>query len=229
MNQRGSKRESEGIPFKFYIYIGTGVIFGSLFLFLWMFGLDLGIIRTSGRITPIASLLVVGVALLFEWLIDIRYNTAIREFNDESVTAVDYIPIANSLFQLDKIFKIAGFSALGISGFALLLAFTPLINIVPLGSVHRVGPFSTTLFVVGVVAFLIVRGVAHFKNKMDLSKLHAELNGDDMSVVSKVSVLTKLFYFLPIARMSVMIMDAQFARTVKLMCQAADQLQEGRY
>ena len=227
---RGTERqEKEGMPSKFYIYIGSFVIFGFLTFFLWLLGVDFGFVSFEGNISPVASLWIVGIGILFELIVDFRYSRSVRLFMGMDNSILDYIPIVNTVVLMSKVIKIVSIATMSIIVLGILLAFTPVMQLFPVTMLEQVGNFGMLIGIIGVIAFLGLRGWTHLSNKIGLVKIHARLRGEDADEPAIIGVLQTAFYFLPLARMSVLLTDAQFIKTVKMMEDAAAEMEEGVY
>ena len=223
------EQEKKGMPYKFYIYIGSFVIFGFLAFFLWLLGVDFGFVSFQGNLSPAASLWIVGIGILFELFVDFRYSRSVRLFMDMDNSILDYIPIVNTVALMSKVIKIASIVAMGVIVVGILLVFTPIMQLFPITMLNQVGNLGMLIGIIGVNVFLGLRGWTHFSNKMGLLKIHTRLMGGDADNPATIGILKTVFYFLPLARMSVLITDTQFIKTVKLMEDIAAEMEEGVY
>lgn len=219
-NVQQSKPRMEG---KFYIYIGSFFMFGTLALFIAFMGLDLGFVRIGGAVNANLAPWVIVAALVMEFFVDIRYCHRLRMYMDEDASIFDYIPYVNTAVLFGGVTRLISLICTLVVLFCVLMVTTPLASVLPSSMV--IDGVMVFLYI-GIGAFVIfccIRGWEHMTNKRVVTAQFNQLA--ESGAGGSLSLLRYMFYYLPIIRAMNILSDAQFMVTVKTMLLADAELE----
>jgi len=214
---------------KFYIYLGFFAMFGTLGVFLWLFGVDFFFINIGAGLTPLQMLWVAGAALVIEEIYSIRYNLAhfdFRKKKKQKPSPLLYIPYISSYVYMKPIPRIISLVGLGAMTLMLLIIFTPVARLLPIGILVEFTSFAIPIILVGFGTSVLARGFSERTYRKEMQQLYLNYSQDESDDVTNSS-LVEFLYFVPIMRMMALAQDKSYLATVKLTRTQYRQMKKG--